>query len=791
MEGKIMLSQAKTRDAYLEFLKIVKSSRPDYLLEVLDFLDVWKLFKEDAKEIYHQIFPAPSVSKYPRTNELGFIDFFIERLKELLNNSKSLVSMEDQTETFQRNLISLREDYRKFQGHHNDEEIKHLIEEFKDVSYQAEYLIDSYFDVKLVLLLVIIPWDYLVYKKKVKFTRRRLEQHEIGLRNEKISVNLLKSSMEDKERENKDEPTDDLHVRAWNDLKESFPNDNNGSRIMFTSRISDESWELLQVKLFNGKDYPPVLREVGKKIAANCRGLPLAIVLASGLLKNREREEECWKQVMESSMSLVADEPQRQWMGILELSYKHFPDYLKTCFLYLGAFPEDAEISVSKLVCLWIAEGLIRKRSTEENTLEDEAEDHLKSLIDRNLVMISRKKSKGGANSCKTHDLREFCLAKLKEENFLQLINVCDELPTAGHIQSIQYRLCIYLKGRPFDLSRLHAPYARSLLLFNSKNRLYKILFEYFFESRQSNLLRVLDFRNIILETFPSIDSLVLLRYLNIQIATSKISCNLRNLQYLETLSVRIFMAGLALLSTEEFSNMSRLRHLKIDKHILWQSLHRVQLVNLETISGMYVSCVCESEEILKSLPTLQKLSCIFRGSGNHAMKNEMFPYLGFLNQLESLKVFYEGKVPYPHLLNFPSQLRKLTLSEFRQPWREVSAIAELPNLDVLKLQNEAFVGEEWDTKEGVFLKLKYLKLESMKLVKWIASEENFPLLEKVVFVNCRLLEEIPSGIGDIPTLDLIEIKWCGQTAIDSVLEIQRAQEDQGNEHLKVSILNG
>lgn len=115
------------------------------IISLSNFLENIRLFKEDAKEIYHQIFPAPSVSKYPRTNELGFIDFFIERLKELLNNSKSLVSMEDQTETFQRNLISLREDYRKFQGHHNDEEIKHLIEEFKDVSYQAEYLIDSYF----------------------------------------------------------------------------------------------------------------------------------------------------------------------------------------------------------------------------------------------------------------------------------------------------------------------------------------------------------------------------------------------------------------------------------------------------------------------------------------------------------------------------------------------------------------------------------------------------------------------------------------------------------------------
>lgn len=244
---------------------------------------------------------------------------------------------------------------------------------------------------------------------------------------------------------------DDIwHVRAWNDLKESFPNDNNGSRIMFTSRISDvvfqaksnailhnlrrfsgeESCELLQVKLFNGKDYPPVLREVGKKIAANCRGLPLAVVLASGLLKSREREEECWKQVMESSMSLVADEPQRQWMGVLELSYKHLPDYSKACSLHLGAFPEDAEISVSKLIPLWIAEGLIRKRNIDENTLEDEAEDHLKGLIDRNLVMISRKKSKGGAKSCKIHDLLlEFCLEKVKEENFLQLINGCDELP--------------------------------------------------------------------------------------------------------------------------------------------------------------------------------------------------------------------------------------------------------------------------------------------------------------------------------------------------------------------------
>ena len=46
---------------------------------------------------------------------------------------------------------------------------------------------------------------------------------------------------------------------------------------------------------------------------------------------------------------------------ILALSYKDLPYYLKMCFLYFAAFPEDSTISVTKLFHMWIAEGFVQE----------------------------------------------------------------------------------------------------------------------------------------------------------------------------------------------------------------------------------------------------------------------------------------------------------------------------------------------------------------------------------------------------------------------------------------------
>ncbi|KAL0286688.1 UNVERIFIED_CONTAM: putative disease resistance RPP13-like protein 3 [Sesamum angustifolium] len=94
-------------------------------------------------------------------------------------------------------------------------------------------------------------------------------------------------------------------VKAWEDFMLYLPNNENGSRILVTTRLldvarslrfdnhyfkvnfldEDKSWDLLCEKAFAQKSCPyPELEEIGRKIARCCRGLPLAIIVIGGLL---------------------------------------------------------------------------------------------------------------------------------------------------------------------------------------------------------------------------------------------------------------------------------------------------------------------------------------------------------------------------------------------------------------------------------------------------------------------------------------------------------------------------
>ena len=87
-----------------------------------------------------------------------------------------------------------------------------------------------------------------------------------------------------------------------------------------------------------------------------------------------------------------------------------------------------------------------------------------------------------------------------------------------------------------------------------------------------------------------------------------------------------------------------------------------------------------------------------------------------------------------------------------------MSIIGLLPNLEVLRVKENFFSGPKWETCEGGFLHLKFLKLSHMDLQEWIASADNFPSLETIVLNGCPDLAEIPSAIGYICTLQLIEV---------------------------------
>ncbi|XP_076952707.1 putative late blight resistance protein homolog R1A-10 [Bidens hawaiensis] len=224
--------------------------------------------------------------------------------------------------------------------------------------------------------------------------------------------------------------------KAWNDIRIYFPDDQTGSRVLFTSRDIDmslhvkaarpahvlrlrtqgESWDIFMKKVFRTGICPSHLEEHGKVITRKCEGLPLAIVIAAGLLKNNWSVE-WWTHIAEGLSSFMVGDPS-QYMDSLALSYNYLPPHLRPCFLYLGAFPEDYEIPVTKLIWLWIAQGFIDQTGC--RILEDVAEDILMDLIKRSLVMTPTMRTDGQVKTCRVHDiLHDFCRRKAKEENFL------------------------------------------------------------------------------------------------------------------------------------------------------------------------------------------------------------------------------------------------------------------------------------------------------------------------------------------------------------------------------------
>ncbi|KAK4395625.1 putative late blight resistance proteinR1B-12 [Sesamum angolense] len=159
------------------------------------------------------------------------------------------------------------------------------------------------------------------------------------------------------------------------------------------------------------------------------------------------------------------------------------------------------------------------------------------------------------------------------------------------------------------------------------------------------------------------------------------------------------------------------------------------------------------------------------------------------LRKLEKLRFSYRRSVscnvPTP-ILAFPRSLKKLTLSDCRFPWEHTTIVGSLPNLEVLKLLWYGFCGREWQPVLGEFSQLKYLAIDTTDLECWLADSTNFPRLEHLRLENCSRLERIPSDIGEILTLKLIELRNCSSSAVDSAKEILEEQQNQGNESLQV-----
>ncbi|KAL3499064.1 hypothetical protein ACH5RR_041796 [Cinchona calisaya] len=896
---------------------------------ICDFLQKIKVIKPEVRNKY----PVTSTPNFPKTNQLGFIDFLLENIKELANCKVNSITLEeDQIQVSEKDLVFLRSFLHKFVDQH--EELQSLQSRVMEVAYKAEFVIDS-------LMVGNVECSPLLFETIVEEMKHiRIEAMQI---NESMKYNMVEvqkftetssfvrsqgsTSTMDEDVLKLDEETtaiidrltrgsmqmdvvtivgmaglgkttlakivyndpsimyhfhirswccvsqlyskkdlllqilhcitgkhcntnlkemneDDLDVQlyrhlkgnrylvvlddlwgteAWNELKNSFPEDANASRVLVTSRLqdlaseiksnsishalrlltNDESWELLKMKLFVQERFSSAMHVLGKEIASNCKGLPLTIVIMAGILSTLEQDG--WEEVLRSLSSESVSRTE-QCRYTLELSYKHLPDYLKSCLLYFGLFPEDEFISTKRLVWLWIAEGFVQK--TELKTLEEVAENYMMGLINRSLVMVEKRRSIGGVKICKIHDvIHEFSVAKAREENFLELLHGGNELFTFHEAGKVR-RLCIYSDAKDFEEARLFCPRVRSLIYFGLDYdcRVYPSSFSHVF--RIFRLLRVLDMYQIdVGDVFPTeIELLILLRFLSLGVSVKSIPPSISNLLYLETFLLRGFGGSNSSgLLPDTIWKMKKLRHLHTEHYrsfiLPWS--HNLEnscgLCHLQSISTIELRCN-NMEKIMRLLPDIRKLKCrlslshsysenisVGKCYGKSGWKCDRIFALDSLTRLESLRI-YTWAVRDEFRIAFPVSLKKLSLSSFSWQWSEISSIGKLPNLEVLKLKFDSFEGKVWDMEEVEFPKLKYLGLEYLDIVNWTGNGEHFPCLEKLVLKHLRTLEEVPSCLSWISTLEVIEVQGCTKSIVDLVKKIEEEQKAFGNEGIKILI---
>ncbi|KAL0357369.1 UNVERIFIED_CONTAM: putative late blight resistance proteinR1B-8 [Sesamum calycinum] len=546
-------------------------------------------------------------------------------------------------------------------------------------------------------------------------------------------------------------------VKPWDDTSRFFPDENNGSRIIVTTRESsvadytgsgsshhqmnllkdDESWNLLHQKVFAPEDTcSPELEKVGKKIAKDCRGLPLSIHVIGGILSQAKTSQDFWEQVSDNVSSTVADKGE-SFSNILSLSYNHLPNHLKPCFLYMGTFPEDYEIHSSRLINLLVAEGFVRPIS--DKSLEEAAKMHLKALVDRNLISVHQQKTNGNVKSYSIHDLlRDLCVRKAHEEKFLFVDRWADN--DLGRSTSCWRRVCYH---GPFSTEDAYIlteqiRLARSFLLFDRTG--WSVASPVVSNLR---LLRVLDILRITFHQFPEeILQLVNLRYLAFNLSKplpSSISrlCNLQTL-IAQWRGLNMFVSALMMFQEPDIVirgilDMTQLRHIKVKGQKVYVRYHGAD-------RNRYV--------ILDKLQTLSPVA---------------------ISEISDRKLTLRGCRILDH--------------------HHVNEIGKLPCLEILKLRDCDFKTGKWEAEDAEFCQLQFLLMEDLRLVNWAADDTHFPRLEHLVIRRCRYLEEIPLAIGDIPTLKVSNRgRKCNPSAVASAREIQQAQLDNGNDYLQVRI---
>ncbi|MCD7466123.1 hypothetical protein HAX54_002529 [Datura stramonium] len=462
----------------------------------------------------------------------------------------------------------------------------------------------------------------------------------------------------------------------------------------------------MRMKLHDVRAMVPTMERLARDMVEKCRGLPLAVVVLSGLLSHKRGIEE-WQKVKAHIWRHMKDDS-IEISYILSLSYNDLSIVLKQCFLYFAIFPEDHVSDAEHLMWLWMAEGI-------HDLLRDLAEQKASEL---NFFDIYDPKGNSISSLCLRHGIHD------QAERYLSL-----------DLSNLKLRSVIFLDRKcKIDLIKF--------------SNMFQHIYVLHLETRSGTILP---------DAIGSLYHLKLLSLRGIRHLPSSIG-NLKNLQ-----TLRVFDSDHLLRLPPETANLINLRHLvafysnplQVSKltnlQVLkyahcdqWKNVDPINLVNLQELVMHDINQSYSLNKIssLKNLSIL-KLSCD---------DNESFPDYEYLSSCQKLyKLWLRGtieKLPLPS--QFPNSITMIALRNSFLTEDPMPILGMLPNLRNLDLV-AAYEGTEITCGDNSFCQLEFLRLYHLEdLERWHLVSSAMPLIKGFGISYCPKLKEIPKRMKDV-----------------------------------------
>ncbi|KAF7076479.1 hypothetical protein CFC21_081118 [Triticum aestivum] len=555
-----------------------------------------------------------------------------------------------------------------------------------------------------------------------------------------------------------------------------------------------------------------------------CGGVPLAIIIVSGLLS--------WKsaKLAEPKMLGKSDCRSEAMTKILCMSYDDLSVPLQSCFLYLSVFPEGYIIKKDRLIRLWRAEGFIP--GSLEESMWATGERYFKELISRRLIQPVLGYEDDHAVSCTVHDVvLDFLACLASKENFvtvgaeLKPVRPLEvalpwslmERAVAGltpepflcyeTVRRLSLQCCV--EGRSDNLvsSNVHLCRVRSLLAFGASNGLPDL--------RAFKLIRVLDLEGSKSTSYFIIGSLFLLRYLGLKGTRirSKDIERMGEFDHLQTLDIRrTGVQGLPIRMDRMPNLVSMLGDgltfapVDLEDHAICSYDEHVQ--NLEELSTIDITDERSRDDVATLLFRSKKLRMLGVRANRGGNTHGVIPFLNELRKYNLESLIIESDLcgldewePWPELRRF--ELTKL-LPRVPESWAsldslthldfairkieatDVLVLGELPKLTVLNLLSWEREGSGSIVSSVGFQSLEVASFKWLFGGMWLHFQEGaMPKLLKLRLEFNAAETMMEHGIGKFPcnlTQVAVSISCQNSTQTD-VQDVERAIRDQVATH--------